>query len=351
MHTSIKRILLIGKNRRYIYLNVVLSSVILFVICLFYPISDPPRYISNVLAHVTKETRAEIIISATNLNYNTIRNATQLICTYTAERIASEPREVPQYYIVQPRLIDGDSIAKQKIPYFYTLWKSAPKLPRVITPCEHQIYLNLLIKLDNLCRKYDIPYMMIGGTLLGSYKYHDFLPWDDDVDLFMPYSDKNRFVTAMNSDFKNISIEYLYLHNRYLKVYFNWSPNAGLYPWRFPFIDIFFYEQNQTYIWHYNDPIPGPMKKSDIFPLVLRPFSELWLPSPGNPISVFASTGWFSMETACYSRGYSHRREVIEPTIYTKCSELQDFYPFNIASRSSETIPCNILSSMISTTG
>lgn len=59
-----------------------------------------------------------------------------------------------------------------KLPYFYSLWKTSSLLPRLMTPCEHQVYINLLKTFDQICQKNNIEYMISHGTLLGSYRNH-----------------------------------------------------------------------------------------------------------------------------------------------------------------------------------
>ena len=59
-----------------------------------------------------------------------------------------------------------------KLPYFYSLWKTSRLLPRLITPCEHQVYIKLLKTLHDLCESNGIQYMISHGTLLGSYRNH-----------------------------------------------------------------------------------------------------------------------------------------------------------------------------------
>ena len=46
-----------------------------------------------------------------------------------------------------------------------------------------QIELNLLLKLDEICKKYKLRYYLCGGTLHGAVRHKGFFPWDDDIDV------------------------------------------------------------------------------------------------------------------------------------------------------------------------
>lgn len=49
----------------------------------------------------------------------------------------------------------------------------------------HENLFKLLIELDDICNKYNIDYFLSGGTALGAVRNQCFLPWDDDIDLFI----------------------------------------------------------------------------------------------------------------------------------------------------------------------
>ena len=49
----------------------------------------------------------------------------------------------------------------------------------------HENLFQLLTELDEICNKYDIQYFLSGGTALGAVRNQCFLPWDDDIDLFI----------------------------------------------------------------------------------------------------------------------------------------------------------------------
>ncbi len=50
----------------------------------------------------------------------------------------------------------------------------------------HQELLKIAIIFDQLCRSHDIPYYMLGGTMLGAIRHKGFIPWDDDMDFGIP---------------------------------------------------------------------------------------------------------------------------------------------------------------------
>ena len=47
----------------------------------------------------------------------------------------------------------------------------------------HPLLLKIVLELDRICRKYNIPYALSYGSALGLYNYGGFIPWDDDMDI------------------------------------------------------------------------------------------------------------------------------------------------------------------------
>jgi len=58
----------------------------------------------------------------------------------------------------------------EPIPYSYNHWRSSSIMPRSLTSCEHALFIELLsVLVKHVFDKYKIPYMMMAGTLIGSY--------------------------------------------------------------------------------------------------------------------------------------------------------------------------------------
>ena len=53
--------------------------------------------------------------------------------------------------------------------------------------------LDVMKYIDEVCRTNDIEYFIMGGTALGAIRHGGFIPWDDDLDIFMTPSNYNKF--------------------------------------------------------------------------------------------------------------------------------------------------------------
>ena len=47
------------------------------------------------------------------------------------------------------------------------------------------IILDIMTAIDRVCRELNISYYMAGGTLIGAIRHKGFVPWDDDIDIFV----------------------------------------------------------------------------------------------------------------------------------------------------------------------
>ena len=57
--------------------------------------------------------------------------------------------------------------------------------------------LEIMKYIDSVCRKNGIEYYIMGGTALGAVRHGGFIPWDDDLDIFMTPCEYKKFKTAI----------------------------------------------------------------------------------------------------------------------------------------------------------
>lgn len=215
----------------------------------------------------------------------------------------------------------------RRFPYRYSLWKSSPTLSRVMTPCQHYVVMRLITIIERICRKHQFTFFMAFGTLIGSWRHHDVIPWDGDVDLLMSVDHRSQLLDILNK-FHNTLLQYNIYHfsepeREYFKISFRHAPHAGNRPWRFPFVDIYFYTTNATHLFSKSHKMTV-FSLDHIFPLVMRPFGQVWLPAPKHPEHILAA----SVTNICIKSSYDYRTESFGKGHTANCSDLTDTYPF-----------------------
>lgn len=67
--------------------------------------------------------------------------------------------------------------------------------------------LKMALFFDEFCQKHGLTYFLCGGCCIGAIRHKGFIPWDDDVDVFMPRSDYEK-LKAIWQDTEEYSIQY-----------------------------------------------------------------------------------------------------------------------------------------------
>lgn len=69
--------------------------------------------------------------------------------------------------------------------------------------------LNIAFYIDKLCKEHNIDYCLMGGSALGAVRHKGFIPWDDDLDIFMRPLDYEKFkdVFQKKGDHENFYLQ------------------------------------------------------------------------------------------------------------------------------------------------
>ena len=183
----------------------------------------------------------------------------------------------------------------------------------------------IMAAFDKLMVENGMTYFLYGGSLIGSFRHHGLIPWDDDADVMVSFSNRLRLHRLLETLDPHFSVSFHPVH--YWKLYHKAGEEIQGFPWKWPFLDIFFYDQNETHIW---DTAPQythqfTFSKSTVFPPRRRPFMGMSMFGPNDPQTVMSQRYNIS---ECSSGGYVHRWERRLRSTIVPCSWLHRVFPF-----------------------
>lgn len=79
------------------------------------------------------------------------------------------------------------------------------------------VFKNILLKtmkaFDAFCKQYNIEYVAAYGTVIGAIRHKGLIPWDDDIDVFMDWTNYNKFL-SLRSEAKLMGYCIVDRHNK-----------------------------------------------------------------------------------------------------------------------------------------
>ena len=173
-----------------------------------------------------------------------------------------------------------------------------------------------LLALSNIFKSLDIPWFVAYGTLLGAIRHQNIIPWDDDVDIFVG----NKLVTQIDKFKNKITEAGLKISQSCgvvpYKIYHPDGMNIPGSEWKWPFVDIFLFDDLAVEEIILSDTVKKiTINRDDVFPLKEGILGALKVPVPRNSLLIIAKEYTNKALSECVSTSWNHRKE--EPNLIT----------------------------------
>jgi hypothetical protein len=177
----------------------------------------------------------------------------------------------------------------------------------------------LLSAFHSICTSLEEEYILAYGTLLGSLRHKDLIPWDDDLDVI-------HLGKVDWTEHKELFEQYgmgVVKNRGYYKVFLKHKKNIGKYKYSWPFLDVFPCAASSDDIQTYKTSseggdvlhnVPGlranfRVKLKEIYPLQETTIGPLILTGPGDAESMLQRIYGNTCLEEAISRNYNHKLE------------------------------------------
>ena len=246
-----------------------------------------------------------------------------LLDLYCTDRYSTV--DVADFHLGRTNLVHTGSRYKQWRKFTERLALNETPFAIALTEKDRELSLSILKYTISVCEQHGITYFITGGTLLGSWRHHGFIPWDDDIDIYVHAKNKRRLRRLLNVGTKEF---YAAVGYGRLKVFSENGINTSDHPWLWPYVDVTFYLRNRTHLWCDRYDFPNEVyRKKDVFPLHLRPFENIYVKSPHDGFAFLRQT--FN-SPICETYFYSHKYESVkEGRVWSaRCSHFKNHLAF-----------------------
>ncbi|XP_013090030.2 uncharacterized protein LOC106073899 [Biomphalaria glabrata] len=151
-----------------------------------------------------------------------------------------------------------------------SLEASSPFHP-IISVREHCDLISLYVEMSYILAQANLSHFLAFGSLIGVYRHRGIIPWDDDIDIAANGLEWEAFRRALSC------VEGYKLRTN-PNMHWKFSRSNSSYP----FIDIFFYTEDENYVWFLTSYVKMEFAhvKKEVFPLTVGMFEDITVPLP-----------------------------------------------------------------------
>ena len=184
---------------------------------------------------------------------------------------------------------------------------------------EYKWYMEVISTFKNVCDANGIVYMLYGGSVFGAYRHHGFVPWDEDFDVLVNASQRQTLNKVLNS----VPGYGLVTNNHFQWKFYSKVLGIPSNSWKWPFVDIFFFDYNETHVYDVTLKVPGYFyPRSVLLPIRQGIFETLIMPVPNDMDSYIKTIH------DCESNHWDYRKEKGLRTTSIPCKILYSVYAF-----------------------
>lgn len=179
--------------------------------------------------------------------------------------------------------------------------KSIPKryFKDVLTFSQNEMSTKLLKLVDNILIREKVDYVVDGGTLIGTMLHSGRIPWDDDMDIYIDSSSREKLESVMKKNGLKVEKSYNGLYLKIKDAKRNW-----------PFIDVGLLDGNSTHVWEkritekkYSHHI---YKRDWMFPSKRHRYENIKVNIPSNPEAILESRFGVKWSENCVYANWNH---------------------------------------------
>ena len=184
---------------------------------------------------------------------------------------------------------------------------------------DNELRKNLLeavLIVNTTCMELGIDCFMDSGSLLGSYRLHNPLPWDLDFDMFVDvigFEELKALLSKKGQIYEYNKESYMKFKVHKYKPYEKYNQ-----------VDIMAYKKGTTTIEGFRE---GKLFNiSNIWPLTLRPYGGMWIPAPCKT-AAFLKHEYGSLDMCETSKDKPECNAMDDNVCHVKCAVLNDYIP------------------------